>query len=46
LSLLTAAEAKLRQGHLRDALQAFRTLVDRYPPSLERLAALSYLKNA
>jgi hypothetical protein len=41
--LLAAAENKLREGNVRDALALFRGIVDRYPPSLERLAASSYL---
>jgi hypothetical protein len=43
LMLLTAAESKLREGNVRDALELFRGIVDRCPPSLERLAATSYL---
>jgi hypothetical protein len=46
LALLAAAEGKLREGNLSEALKAFRALVDGYPPSLERLAAQSYLRNA
>jgi hypothetical protein len=46
LLLLTTAESKLRDGNVRDALKLFRVIVDRYPPSLERLAASSYLRNA
>ena len=45
LWLLMAGEHKLRQGRVRDALELFRVIVSRYPPSLERLAALSYLRN-
>jgi hypothetical protein len=45
-ALLTTAESKLREGNVRDALKLFRVIVNRYPPSLERLAALSYLRNA
>lgn len=41
--LLMAAENKLREGNVRDALKLFRGIVERYPPSLERLAASSYL---
>ena len=44
--LLMTAEGKLREGNVRDALKLFRVIVNRYPPSLERLAALSYLRNA
>lgn len=42
--LLRTAETKLRAGNVRDALRLFRAIVNRYPPSLERLAALSYLQ--
>ncbi len=45
LWLLMAGENKLRQGNVRGALELFRALVNRYPPSLERLAALSYLRD-
>ena len=45
LSLLVAGENKLREGNVRDALELFRTIVNRFPPSLERLAALAYLRN-
>lgn len=41
--LLLAGENKLREGNVRDALRLFRGIVERYPPSLERLAASSYL---
>jgi len=44
--LLKAAESKLRQGDLCEAVQLFRAIVNRYPLSLERLAALSYLRTA
>ncbi len=43
--LLTTAESKLREGKVRDALKLLRRIVDRYPPSLERFAALSYLRS-
>ena len=46
LALLKTAESKLREGNVRDALKMFRTIVNRYPPSLEGLAALSYLRGA
>lgn len=46
LLLLKAGEHKLREGNVRDALELFRTIVNGYPPSLERLAAASYLRNA
>jgi hypothetical protein len=45
LLLLRAAEHKLREGNVRDALKVFRTIVRRYPPSLERLAASLYLRS-
>ncbi len=45
LSLLTAGENKLREGNVRAALEMFRRVVDRCPPSLERLAALAYLRS-
>ena len=45
LALLCAAERNLREGNLGAALAAFRMLVVGYPPSLERLAAQSYLRN-
>lgn len=44
--LLKAAESKLRQGDVCEAVELFRTIVDRYPLSLERLAAVSYLRTA
>jgi len=44
--LLKIAESKLREGNVRDALKLFGTIVRRYPPSLERLAAQSYLRTA
>jgi len=44
--LLKAAEAKLRQGNVCEAVKLFRAIVNRYPVSLERLAALSYLRTA
>jgi len=44
--LLKAAESKLRQGDVCEAVQLFRAIVNRYPVSLERLAALSYLRTA
>jgi TolA-binding protein len=44
LVLLRTAESKLREGNVRDALELFREIVSRYPPSLERLAAHSYLR--
>ena len=44
--LLKTAESKLRQGNVCEALKLFRAIVDGYPPSLERLAALSYLRTA
>jgi len=43
--LLTAGENKLREGNVRAALEMFRRVVDRCPPSLERLAALAYLRS-
>jgi len=46
LSLLTAGENKLREGNVRDALELFRVIVSRCPPSLEWLAASSYLRDA
>ena len=45
LWLLTAGENELRRGNVRDALEFFRAIVNRYPPSLERLAAVSYLRD-
>jgi hypothetical protein len=45
LLLLTIAESKLREGNVRDARKLFRAIVERYPPSLERLAASSYLRS-
>jgi hypothetical protein len=44
LLLLKSAEHKLREGNVREALKLFRAIVNRYPPSLERLAASSYLR--
>ena len=44
--LLKAAESKLRQGNVCAAIKLFRTIVNLYPPSLERLAAQSYLRTA
>ena len=44
--LLKAAESKLRQGELCEAVKLFQAIVNRYPVSLERLAALSYLRTA
>ncbi len=46
LWLLTAGEHKLREGKVGDALTLFRAIVKRCPPSLEKLAALSYLRDA
>jgi hypothetical protein len=46
LLLLTAGENKLRESNVRAALELFRTIVNRYPPSLEWLAAASYLRDA
>jgi hypothetical protein len=46
LLLLTAGEDKLREGNVRAALELFRVIVSRYPPSLEWLAASSYLRDA
>ena len=46
LSLLMTGENKLREGKVRDALELFRVIVNRYPPSLEWLAASSYLRDA
>jgi len=46
LRLLMAGEHKLREGNVHAALAMFRRIVDRCPPSLERLAALSYLRRA
>ena len=46
LTLLRAGETKLREGNPRAALKVFRRLVEGYPPSLEGLAAASYLRNA
>ena len=45
LVLLTVAENELREGNVRDARKLFRTIIERYPPSLERLAASSYLRS-
>jgi hypothetical protein len=45
LLLLTIAETKLREGNVRDARKLFRAIVNRYPPSLERLAASAYLRS-
>jgi hypothetical protein len=45
-ALLAVAEQKLRQGNLCDAMQLFEEIVDGHAPSLETLAALSYLKTA
>ncbi len=45
LVLLTIAENELREGNVRDARKLFRTIIERYPPSLERLAASSYLRS-
>lgn len=45
VALLTIAENKFREGHVREALRLFRVIVNRYPPSLERIAALSYLRS-
>ena len=44
--LLKDAESKLQQGNVCEALKLFRLVVNRYPISLERLAALSYLRTA
>ena len=44
--LLKAAESKLRQGNVCEAVELFRAIVNRYPVSLERLAALAYLRTA
>ncbi|HUQ52558.1 MAG TPA: hypothetical protein VM692_10075 [Gammaproteobacteria bacterium] len=44
--LLKTAERKLREGNVCDAVRLFRAIVHRYPPSLERLAAVSYLRAA
>ena len=46
LVLLKDAESKLQQGNVCEALKLFRLVVNRYPISLERLAALSYLRTA
>ena len=46
LVLLETAETKLREGNERDARKLLRAIVKRCPPSLERLAALSYLRAA
>lgn len=46
LVLLKTAESNLRQGKICEAVKLFRAIVDRYPISLERLAALSYLRTA
>ena len=46
LSLLMTGEHKLREGNVRDALELFRVIGSRYPPSLEWLAAASYLRDA
>jgi hypothetical protein len=45
-SLLAVAELKLRQGKVCDAMQLFEEIIDVRAPSLERLAALSYLRSA
>jgi len=42
--LLKTAERKLREGNVCEAVQLFRVIVNRHPASLERLAALSYLR--
>lgn len=44
--LLKTAESKLRQGELCEAVRLLQAIVNRYPLSLERLAALSYLRTA
>ena len=44
--LLKAAESKLRKGNVCEAVELFRMIVNRYPVSLERLAALAYLRTA
>jgi len=44
--LLKAAESNLRQGNVCEAVKLFRTIVNHYPLSLERLAAQSYLRTA
>ena len=44
VALLRTAELELRDGNVRDALKLFRAIVNRYPPSLERLAAVAYLR--
>ena len=44
--LLKAAESKLRKGNVCEAVELLRVIVNRYPVSLERLAALSYLRTA
>ena len=46
LVLLKAAESKLRQGNICEAVRLFRAIVNRYPVSFERLAAVSYLRTA
>jgi len=46
LALLKVAESKLSQGNVCEAVKLFRAIVNRYPLSLERLAALSYLRTA
>ncbi len=46
LWLLAAGENKLREGNARGARELFRAIVNRCPPSLERLAALAYLREA
>ena len=46
VALLAKAERKLRAGKVSEAMNLFEEIVESYVPSLERLAALAYLRTS
>ena len=46
MALLAKAERKLRAGKVSEAMNLFEEIVEGYVPSLERLAALAYLRTS
>ena len=44
IALLAKAERKLRAGRISEAMNLFEEIVNEHVPSLERLAALAYLR--
>jgi hypothetical protein len=46
IGLLAKAERKLRAGKVTEALDLFEQIIDGHVPSVERLAAVAYLRRS